>query len=73
MNHDQVCAVKAVQAAVTSARKVGVTEKEIQEAITSVPQTSVGTAHVEARPSITELHDLDGKADVKPPGPTPKL
>ena len=61
MNHDQVCAIKGVQSAVASARKVGVTEKEIQEAVGSGPETSVGTAQVESRPSITELHDLDGK------------
>jgi hypothetical protein len=33
MSHDQVCAVKAVQSAVALARKVGVTDAEILEAI----------------------------------------
>jgi hypothetical protein len=61
MTHDQVCAIKAVQSAVALARKVGVTEKEIQEAVGSEPKTSVGAAQVESRPSITELHDLDDK------------
>jgi hypothetical protein len=33
MTHDQVCAIKAVQSAVASARKVGVTDAEIRVAI----------------------------------------
>jgi hypothetical protein len=33
MTHDQVCAIKAVQSAVALARKVGVTDAEILEAI----------------------------------------
>jgi hypothetical protein len=33
MNHDQACAIKAVQSAVALARKVGVRDAEILEAI----------------------------------------
>jgi len=33
MTHDQVCAIKAVQSAVALARKVGVSDVEILEAI----------------------------------------
>ena len=33
MTHDQVCAIKAVQSAVALARKVGVSDAEILEAI----------------------------------------
>jgi hypothetical protein len=33
MTHDQVCAIKAVQSAVALARKVRVSDAEIQEAI----------------------------------------
>jgi hypothetical protein len=38
MSHDQVCAVKAVQSAVALARKVGVTDAEILEAIGVCPK-----------------------------------
>jgi hypothetical protein len=71
MSHDQVCAIKAVQSAVALARKVGVSDADIQEAIKGGPETvkppeeaeSQGGAQVESRPSIKDLPLLTGKTE----------
>jgi hypothetical protein len=73
MTHDQVCAIKAVQGAVASARKVGATAAEIQQAI-SGPESSRtrqeiesdGEAQIESRPSIKDLPLLAGKTEEQP-------
>jgi hypothetical protein len=74
MTHDQVCAIKAVQSAVATARKVGVTHSEIQEAIKAATETirqpeeieTAPAAQVESRPSIKDLPLLAGKTEEKP-------
>jgi hypothetical protein len=70
MAYDQVWAIKLGQAAVASARKVGATDAEIQEAIKSArisrpPQDieSLGGAQVESRPSIKDLPLPTGKTE----------
>jgi hypothetical protein len=73
MTHDQVCAIKAVQGAVASARKVGATAAEIQQAISgpesSRPRQEIesdGEAQIESRPSIKDLPLLAGKTEEQP-------